>query len=195
MVEKYIDGPVLTRDFVETRDGNSSNVIVPAYYPVTSITEVRIDFNRAFGTSTIVDPQQTLLRGIPSLKQKSSDIAVQIKGSDIILRDDNNTAILGRIFAGSTVQSIQMKYRAGWGDTSDDLPADLVQATLMLVEYLYILRDNRDLGVNSRTNTNQSYKRNRTDTGIPEEIQIMLEQYKDYSFGDSEVPQKNYFSI
>lgn len=195
MVEQYIDGPVLTREFIETRDGNGSNVIVPAYAPVRAITEIRIDYNRDFSDATILDPAQTILRGLPDLGQDSGDLTVKIVGQDVVLYSDNNSALLGRIFAGSIVQSVRMKYTAGWGDSAADLPDDLVQATLMVVEYYYMLRENRDLGVNSRTNTNQGYRREKTDTGLPTEVTILLDQYKDYSFGITDVPQKNMFTL
>lgn len=196
MVEQYISGPVITRQFQEDRDGNSSDVIVPTYWPVQSIVEIRIDYNRGFGDSTIIDSDQTILRGLPSLSQKKGDLSVKIEGTDVVLRDDNNTALLGRIFAGSIVQSIRLTYTAGWGATSEDLPEDLVQATMMVLEYFYMLRENRDLGVNSRSNMGgQEYRREKTDTGLPTEVTLILDQYKDYSLGTTEVPQKNTFVL
>ena len=191
-VENYIDGPALTREFIEQRDGNSSNVIVPSHRPIVEIVEVKIDFNRAFDTSQPLELENLVIRGMPSLDQMTSDVKVQIIGSDIVIRDDNNTAILGRLFSGSVIQSIQLKYRAGWGDTAEDLPPDLVHATLMLVEYLYILRENRELNVNSKSSNGQSYSRK---TGIPEEITVLLDDFKDFSFGAANVPQKNNFTL
>lgn len=203
MVESYIGGPVLTRVLREFRDGNSSDVVTPTYHPVRKLLEVRIDYNRGFDATTIVLDTQTVLRGMPEIDQAALDAdpleidnaILELRGSDIVLRDDNNTALLGRIFAGSIVQSIQLTYRAGWGDTADTIPADLVQATLMLVEYFYMLRENRDLGVNSRNNNNQGYRRDRNDSGIPPEIELILDQYKDYSLGITDVPQKNTFTL
>lgn len=196
MVERYIDGPVLTRDFTEFRDGNSSNVVVPSMRPVVSLTAVYIDYNRDFAPSTLVDPQQTILRGLPNVNQKSTDLSVRIIGSDIVLRDDNNTALLGRIFAGSVVQSIKLLYRAGWGDSPDRLPEDLKQATLLAIEFYYMLRENRDLGVNSRNSMGgQGYRREKTDSGLPTEVELMLDRFRDYSLGVSEVPQKNTFTL
>lgn len=198
MVEKYIDGPVLTREFIEERDGNSSDVVVPTYFPVRSVEEIRIDFNRGFGDSTKLDPTVYVLRGNPTLNQASaSNPSVEIHGSDIILRDDNNTALLGRIFSGSVVQSIKLTYTAGWGDSADTLPDDLVQATLMLVEYLYIIRENRDLGILMRTSNGQMYRRDKGKgiATLPDEVTLLLDKYVDYSLGIADVPQKNTFTL
>lgn len=194
-VESFIDGPVLTREFVEFRDGNASNVIVPAYQPVRSITEIKIDYNHEFSNATIVNPDNALLRGLPA--RSLSETVIEIIGQDIVLRDDNNTALLGRLFAGSVIQSIKLTYMAGLAEEATDLPDDLVQATLMLVEYYYMLRENRDLGISSRGSmAGQNYHRMDVgDSGMPKEIETMLNEYKDYSLGVTDVGQHNTFTI
>lgn len=191
-VENHIDGPVFTREFTEWRDGNSSNVIVPTHRPIVEIVEIKIDYNRSFSTAQALPAENTIIRGQPSLKQVTNDVEIRIDGTDIVLRDDNNVNILGRIFLGSTLQSIQVKYKAGWGETIDDLPDDLVHATLMLVEYLYILRENRELNIKSKGTNGQNYTR---DIGIPKEIKELLEDFIDYNFAVANVPQKNTFGI
>lgn len=190
MVESYIDGPVLTRQFIEEKDGNSSNVIVPEHFPVVEVIEVRIDYNRQFATATPIDPENTILRGAPSMKQLSGDVEVRINGTDILLRDAADTTVLGRMFTGSQASSIKLTYKAGRGETPDELPDDLVYATIMLCEYLWILRENREMNVKSKTNKDQGYSRV---PGIPKEIQVMLDEYVDFSFGHATTPQKNNF--
>lgn len=194
-VRQYIDRPVLTQEFVEWVDGNSSNVIVPTRSPVVEIVEVKIDFNRAFDAVTALQADNYVLRGLPSFKQITSgdDINLVIDGTDIVLRDDNNSAVIGRIFSGSVIQSVQLKYKAGYGETADDLPSDLVHATLMLVEYLYIISENRELNIRSKGTFNgQNYSR---DTGMPKEISEILDNYKDFSLPAVAQPQRNTFKI
>jgi uncharacterized phiE125 gp8 family phage protein len=185
LCEKYIEGPIKTRSYVEYKDGDASNVIVPTHYPVRTVTEVKVDFNRGFGAETLVAPANYILRG-------PTDLAGEILGTDIVLRDDGNTAVLGRIFTGTAIGAVKIAYTAGYGADQNAIPSDLVQAVLMGVEYFYKLRDASDLGVKSRGNQNQSYSK---DSGLPVEVTQILDQYKDYTLGGNNVPQKNIFSI
>jgi uncharacterized phiE125 gp8 family phage protein len=184
--EKYIDGPIKIRQFTETRDGDSSDTMVPDYYPIRSIEEIRIDYNRQFDDSTIINMSSYILRG-------SRDLEVGIKGTDVVIRDDNNTSIVGRIFTGSVVGAIQLKYTAGLGNDMNDIPYDLQHAVLMTIEYFYIVGENRELNIKSKQNNqNQSYDR---DAGLPKEVVEILDGYKDYSLGRNNKPQKNTFVL
>jgi hypothetical protein len=195
-VESYIDGPVLTREFIEYSDGSNSNVIMLTRWPIREITEIKIDFNRQFDGAEPVSSENFVLRGMPALTQDFISPAVIIDGTDIVLRDDSNTAILGRIFAGSTIQSIKVTYNAGRGDTPDDVPDDLRTAALLLVEYLYMTTENRELGVGSKGVMGQSYsKKVLGESGMPEEIEAMLNEYKDYALPNVPMPQRNTFKI
>lgn len=205
-VEKYIDGPVLSRQFAETLDGNASNIIVPQHYPIQSIDDIRIDFNRAFTDATKLEPVNYVLHGMPTLNAFVNNPAnpfLSIKGTDIVLRDDNNTAILGRIFSGSIVASIELKYTAGWGRTPEDIPADIMQATMMLAQYMYTVWDQNLLGIKSRESMGQAFTRAVSGTGsspdansdIPVEVRGLLDQYRDLGFGSSNVPQHNIFQL
>jgi uncharacterized phiE125 gp8 family phage protein len=185
MAEKYCDGPLKTRSFTEFKDGDASNTIVPDYYPVREVSEIRIDFNRAFGSNTVVQPSNYILRG-------TDDLATGFKGTDIVLRDDNNTSIVGRIFTGSVAGSIELTYTAGWGNDQSDIPGDLQQAVMMGVEYFYITRENRELNIKSKTNNNQGYSR---EIGLPKEVLDILDSYKDYTLGRNNLPQKNTFVL
>ncbi len=194
-VESFIQAPVLTREFTEFCDGSNSNVIVPSMYPVKSITEVNIDFNRAFSDNSVVNPENYVLRGIPAMAAPGETPIIEINGADIVLRDDSNVAILGRIFSGSTVQSIKVTYTAGRGEIGA-IPDDLVTATLMLVEYLYMISENRELGVGSKGVMGQSYtKKQLGDSGMPEEIEAMLKDYVDMALPNIPLPQRNTFRI
>ena len=187
-IGNYIDGPVLVQQFTEFFDGNSANVIVPSHRPIIEIEEIKIDFNRNFDSATQLQTSSFALRGLPAMSQLSTDVVIKIQGTDIVLVDDQNAAILGKLFSGSTIQSIKIIYKAGWGESPKDLPDDIVHATLMLVEYLYILKENRELNIKSKDTNGQSYTR---DSGIPKEIMQMIEDYIDCSFGPANVPQKN----
>jgi hypothetical protein len=182
MCEKYVDGPMKVRTYIEERDGDSSNTIVPDHYPIRSVTEIKVDMNREFGPTTIIPATNYVLRG--------TDDAVGKLGSDIVLHDDNSTSIIGRIFTGSVAGSIRVTYTAGWGNDVTDMPSDLTQAVLMGIEYYYLVRENRELNLKSKNNQNQGYTRQ---IGLPEEVTEILDTYKDYGFGHANTPQKNTF--
>lgn len=187
MAERYIDGPILSRNFTEVRDGDGSNTMVLDYWPIRAITEVRIDYNGDFSQpTTVIDASGYSIRGVPGI------LEVGIRGTDVVIRNDGNTSIIGRLFIGSVVGSIQVKYKAGWGDTAADIPEDIKYACLLAIEYFYLLRENRELNVTSKSNTGQSYSR---ESGLPEEVKAILDSYKDYSLGHINRPQKNTFTI
>lgn len=200
-IEDYIDRPVLEREFVEFRDGNSSNVIVPTYGPIKKVVELKIDFNRAFDVATALSADNYVLRGLPNMQQQASRLAdtnsldvtelFEIDGTDIVIRDDNNMALLGRLFTGSVVQSVKLTYRAGIAKDMQSVPDTIKYAALLICDHFYMARENRDLGVKSKsTHGGQSYSK---ELGVPQEIEDLLHDYKDYSFGPYDVPQKNTF--
>lgn len=192
-VEKILDTPVLTRTFQEDHDGSNSNVIKPHHWPVTEITELKIDYNRAFGSTSIVPQTQYFLRGGADTRQVTGDPTLRIIGNDLVLRDDNEHYVLGRIFSGSVLGAIRLKYKAGWGATPADLPADIVLATKQLVEYWYLLRENREINIKSRSVKGESSTT--LVDGIPKLIYDMLSGYQDVSLGDRPVSQRNQFSL
>lgn len=192
-VENLIQCPVLVREYTnEEHDGSNSNVIKPHQWPVREITELRIDYNRAFGSTSVLDDSLYLIRGGSDRRQTGTNPEITI-GNDIVLRDDNERFILGRMFSGSVVGSIRITYKAGWSYSSDNVPSDIRLATKMLLEFWYMQRENRDIGVKTKGVKGESYTR--LSEGIPTQITEMLEQYKDVSFGTRPMPQRNFFSI
>lgn len=214
-VEKYLDRPVLARQFIEFFDGNSSNTIVPTYNPILRVVELRIDFNRAFDATTPIDKENIVIRGLPAknqsdnkpvvidapngyvenpiIDQLNGNFGVQLQGQDIVLRDDNNTAILGRLFSGSVLQSIMVTYIAGLAETHDQVPFDLIHATMMLTEYYYLMRENRTMNLKSKESMQQSYEF--FGPAVPKDITDILDSYKDYGIWMATVPAKNIFTL
>lgn len=189
-VESMINAPVLVQEKIETQDGTSSNNLVPQYWPVRSVNEIRIDYNSQFGAkdpTTIQDPQFYKTRGF------YRDVKFGLAGSDVVIINDGQRAVIGQMLFGSIIQSVRIKYDAGWAYDKADVPDDLKYATLLLVEYFYMLRENRDLNVKQKgTMGGQMYMR---DTGIPEEIEDLLSPYVNHTFGSANRPQRNSFSV
>lgn len=188
--EQYIEGPIKTNRYVEQHDGTSTDTIVPHHFPVTSVEEIKVEYNRNYAVATPVAPTDYAIRGISKFNNTGGDFALNIKGTDIVFGTTNSSpTIIGSTFGGDAVQSIRVTYEAGYGTTQDELPADLVHATLMQIEYLYILRENRELGVRSKTVREQTYSR---EGGMPVEVKEILDKYRDITFGCHNQPQKNY---
>lgn len=183
MAERYIGGPIKDQTYVEERDGDSSDTIVPDFWPIRSITELRVDYNRGFGTETMLIPADYFLRGPKKIS------SVGMNGTDIVVRgDSNSTATLGSLIVGSVVGCIKLTYVAGRGVDATEIPYDIQQAILLGVEYFYILRENREMGVKSKTTNGQNYSR---DLGLPKEVCDLLDQYVDFAIPHINKPQSN----
>jgi hypothetical protein len=191
-VETIIGTTVIAKQYIDDYDGNNSNVIVPHMWPVVQIVDLNIDILRKFDSVTSIDKVNYFLRGQADKRQASTDVDIRIVGQDIVIRDDNEKFILGRIFLGSSLGSIRMTYKAGWALAADDVPDDLKMATLQLIEYFYLMRDNRDLNIKSKNVKGDSYS---TREDIPSHILDMLIPYKDVSLGSHSNPQRNTFKI
>ena len=88
---------------------------------------------------------------------------------------------------------IKLKYKAGWANSIDDVPWDLRQAAVLLVEYYYFQRSNRELNTVSKGVRGETYTKIRD--GIPETIIEMLEPYVDVGMPLHQKSQTNTFGI
>lgn len=192
MVESILGANVLARDYEEVLDGNNSNVLIPSQWPIQEVTEIKIDTNRNFDSATALDTVNYFLRGQVDKRQIPS-ISLRIIGQDIVIRDDNEKYILGRMFAGSALGSIKLKYKAGWGSSVQDIPSDIRMATLIAFEFFFMQRDNRDLNIQSKGVKGESYTK--VEKSIPQQIYDLLEPFKDVSLGNHQMPQRNTFKI
>ena len=192
-VESIIKTSVLAKEFQEDHDGNSSNVIVPQHWPVTQILDIRIDVLRQFPSDTQLDPINYFLRGQADKRQASTDVELRVVGNDIVLRDDNERYILGRIFSGSSLGAVRIQYMAGWALDAEDVPSDIRLATLQLAEFYYLQRDAKDINISSKSVKGESYSKMKD--AIPEQIVDLLSPYEDMSMGSHSVPQRNTFKI
>lgn len=192
-VEQMIQTPVVAKDFEEYMDGNNSNVIIPSKWPVLSITEIKIDYNRGFSSATIIDPVHYFARGYADKRQLITDTSLRTIGNDIVLRDDGKDTIIGTLFSGSVLGSIKLKYKAGWALNNADIPWDLRQAATLLCEYYYFQRSNRDLNITSKGVRGESFSKIKD--GIPDTITELIAPYEDISFPLYEKSQTNIFGV
>ena len=168
-------------------------MVVPSKWPILTIEELKIDYNRNFGPESVIDTINFILRGAADVRQDLSIPDVRQVGNDIYLRDDDNDNVIGRVFSGSVAGSIRIKYQAGWARDIDDCPWDLRQAATLLVEYYEFKHGARDLGIQSKGVRGESYTR--IQDGIPMTIYEMIEQYINHSFGVFERHQNNIMGV
>ena len=192
-IERELQTRVVAQSFQEDIDGNNSNVIIPSKWPILKVETLWIDYNRGFSNATIIDPINYLNRGYADNRQKPTDIEIRIIGNDVVLRDDGKDSIIGKIFSGSVIGSIRIKYQAGWALDNADIPWDLRQATVLLAEYYYFQRSNRDLNVVSKGIRGESYTK--VKDGIPDTVLELIQPYRDFSMPLHEKSQTNTFGL
>ena len=134
--------------FTETYDGDGADILFLNNYPVTSVTTVHQDSDRAFGSDTLVP------------------------ATDYLTYADNRKLVGTGTRWFKDVQTIKVVYVAGYEIGS--IPEDLVNAVTMLVDFWGKEYDAHRFGVSSTgTDTNRlTYEKN-----IPKEIKEMLNPY------------------
>ncbi len=192
-IESILNTTVIAKEYQDEFDGNGSNTMVPSKWPMLSVTELKIDFNRVFPPESVVAAVNFILRGAADIRQDVAGNDIRIVGNDVVLINSDTDNIIGTIFAGSVLGSIRMKYLAGWGRDADDVPFDLKLAAFQLVEFWDYKRSNRDIGLVSKGVMGQSYSK--FQDGIPETIMQILDQYINHSFGQFEKVQNNVFGV
>lgn len=195
-IEQILGTNVIAKDYQEDLDGNDSNVIIPSMWPMISLQDIRIDFNRNFGAETVVSSLNTLFRGMADRRMDITAPELRIVGDNVYLRDDDSNNVIGRVFSGSVAGSVRIKYKAGWAKDIQDVPSDLRLAALQLAEWFEFRRSNKDIGISSKGVRGESYsKSEQLEEGIPVSIYGLIQSYKNESFGTFERSQNNIFGL
>lgn len=192
-IEREIQTRVVARTFTDIIDGNNSNVVIPSKWPILKVESIYVDYNRGFSETTKINEVNYFNRGYADNRQDPSDIELRIIGNDVVLRDDGYDTIIGKIFSGSVLGSIKITYQAGWALNNADIPWDLRQATVLLCEYYYFQRSNRDLNTISKGVRGESYTK--VKDGIPDTIKEMITPFCDISMPLFEKSQTNTFGL
>jgi hypothetical protein len=113
---------------VEYQDGRKQNIIVLKQFPVTAISEVKIDSESNFAADTLVDP------------------------ADYEITDDGNALLyVGGVFS-SGYRGVKVTYTAGY----NPVPSDLEHACLWLVFWYAKIRDAADIGRSTKNKEGES---------------------------------------
>lgn len=147
-VQTYCDRIFDQGTYTELFHGNNSNVIHPRQYPVTSLTELRIDNARAWSDpNTLID---------------STDYGLDSTGVAVFYYD--------AVFPGG-YNNVRLIYVAGYSS----IPADLQMATIWTAEWFYHHNNRGDSG---RTSKSKSGENAAMLADVPPMIKSLLQKYK-----------------
>ena len=160
-----------TKTHTQYLDGSRTNRIILKQWPITggpadgaTKPEVSIDGKSEFSVTTAVDVDEYFV--------DQDVMLVMVKGS----------------FPKGT-RNIKVIYEAGYGTAvGADLPSDLENICLELVQYLNQKHHDRRLGIETKGKSGESVT---YELGIPEYIDVMLEPYKRHDFDASNAPVTN----
>lgn len=136
-----LDRDIEQSNYVEYYNGNGTRYLVLKHYPVTAVTEVKLDFSGYFGHGTLnpFDSTSVLVDGSDYVMQWD-DNAGATSNSGILLRLNTVWSELTRAYTqGKVTQEVQpalgnikVTYTAGYSP----VPADLQWACALLVVHM-----------------------------------------------------------
>lgn len=127
-IEQFLERRLNSDTYTETQDGRNSGRLVPRQWPITSITSIHIDFERAFGADTLVDA-----------------------GDYSIVDDETTVEIFERLFPNGR-NNIQIIYTAGFAT----IPSDLAYACDAFCEWLEHFNSRQDIGRTNKSKGDES---------------------------------------
>ena len=128
LIETLTDRVLINKTHVQVINGRRSERIILQQWPVTTLTEIRIDSNSDFvDANTILDPDEYRLQ------------------------NDQEIVLLSRKF-GVGLHNVQVTYDAGYLT----IPSDLELACLHLSEWYENLNDNRNIGRSQKSKNSES---------------------------------------
>lgn len=144
-IDRYCNRRFVSTSYVEIFDGNRSNQLLLGNMPVTALSELNVDSLRVFGSSTIVAATEYGRTG------------------NIITKNSGNW--------GNVRQSIRVSYTAGF----TEVPADVENACIMLVELYYRMKNDRRIGRESQSKAGEDIT---FVDGLPKAVTDVLDNYK-----------------
>ena len=132
-IESITDRVLKQFPIVETQHGGRQNILLLRQYPVTAITELRIDQTRVFtDPATVIDPLK------------------------YAIADDGNSIIYDGYFPRG-LGNIRISYTAGYNSTDyAGQLAELELACIWMVEWFWRHRDRQDMGRGSKSKGDES---------------------------------------
>lgn len=127
-METMTDRALKSRSHVELRSGRRSNIITLKQWPVTAISQINIDSDSLFTSTTIID------------------------SSRYAICDEQNSVVLLNDYFDVGFNNVRIAYTAGYNSTDHvGQLADLEVVCLWMVEWFYRHRERGDMGRTSKT--------------------------------------------
>lgn len=142
--ERYTGRILEEQDLTETANGNGTHSLVIRAFPITTISRISIDADWQFLDA--LDPSEYIV--------------------------NNECFVVRKLVWPQGIQNIQLTLTAGYA--YDDVPADLTQINLHLVEFFYHSRSDHRLGVVNRNKIGETLTFTES---VPKTITDMLAPY------------------
>ena len=164
-IENYINRKVLKRAYTEYQDGRGNDRILLRQWPADKPTELWDDVDNEF-----TDPNN------------------QFDAPDFVLEETSDGGIGVVLVDGQRFnrgnQNIKIVYEAGYST----VPYDLQDACLFIVDYLYAIKQDRRVGVSSKSKNGESVQ---FLENLPEHITDILDRYARCEFALVSAPVGN----
>lgn len=160
MFERWTSRKLKLQSLTEQHDGKGSNTVVLSEWPARKPTRVCVDSSWTF------DPGDDLDDG---------DFDVFGEGT-LVLRTGS--------FPRGT-RNVRVEYQAGY----EVVPADLEEACLLMVDFLYAHRNDRRAGIKAKTKNGETIS---YIDGIPTNVAVLLEPYRRMDFAGTQAAVQNW---
>lgn len=126
-IETWTGRKLKSQTHTQLFDGRRQNSLVPAEFPVTAISELRVDQSHEFILSNTL-------------------------WTEWMISDGGLTVTLPTQYFPQGYQNIKLVYTAGY----EEVPADLEYGCLLLIEWLYRFKNSGDIGRTSKNKGDES---------------------------------------
>lgn len=150
LIENQTNRQLITQSHTHYFNGDGTGTLEPQEFPVTAVTSIHDDDEWTFGAETEV--------------------------TDFDIFDETFIVLKKCLVFKQGRRNVRMIYTAGYVGPagSSTVPTDLQEATILLVELLYNMRDDRRLGIKSKSKLGETVS---FDEGIPDHIAKMIEPH------------------
>lgn len=163
IIEQYVDRKLQTQTHTEYQDGRRQNRILLKQYPVTAVSQVRVDQTSDF-----------------------TDATTQLASTDFYIEDENLIVLSPNgsrgIFPNGT-RNIKVIYTAGVHDQQNMVPvaapSDIEYACLLTTEWLYRFRSREDIGRSQKTKGDEN---STVSQDLPQIVRTLLDPHKRAEF-------------